>query len=319
MEIGSSVSKGVLSDVRYRDLLTLHFDWWYFDQGFGWRGKKPEARAVMDLAVKVGKKTRGNCLLSATTTKYPKGTLIDKEEIFAHIRGIVENFPEIKFWDCTHESLNPLGSLRNSFPKQILGEKWQEIVFKYAHSLDSTLNLFYCDYFRGGIKWQAAYHMVSAWLDKGIPIKGISLQLHSNLKPSFTKKFSTLNTEECLKWMKKFRQLGLVIHVPETVCWQPSTTRSVLNKSELFDNTKERLLNVSGRILCAGWDIEEAQALVYRELANICLVSGVEMQGYWSAFDSYPWNWIGNRAKAGLWDENYQPKPCFYQILRSSQ
>ncbi len=316
MEIGSSVNIAALNDAKYLELLSTHFDWWYYDQGFGWKGDKPQAKAITKLALDSGKKLRGNCLLSATTTKYPKGTFVDKEEIFSHIRGILENFPEINHWDCTHEALNPLGELRNSFPNQILGPQWQEIVFKYAHSLNTKLSLFYCDYFRGRPKWQAAYQMISRWLDQGIPVKGISLQLHSNLKPSFSGKFATLNIEECSEWMDKFRNdLKLVIHVPESVVWQPEVRFDRQQaKAVPYSPVKERVNHLSGRLLQRFWDVEDAQMLVYGQLASACIKADAEMQGYWSAFDSYPWNWIGNRSKAGFWDENYIPKKCFSVI-----
>lgn len=313
MEIGSSVNAAVLHDTKYLELLRTHFDWWYYDQGFGWEGNKPEARSVTDLALNLGKKIRGNCLLSSTTTKYPAGISLDKEAIFAHIRGILSNFPEIKHWDCTHEALNPLGILRNSFPRQILGDSWQEHVFKYAHSINSNLILFYCDYFRGQRKWRAAYQMISRWLDKGIPVKGISLQFHSNLKPDFFGKMATLNIEQCSEWMENFQKLNLVIHVPETVVWQPSDSLN-LKSQKTFSHTKERLNYASGLLLRAGWDVEEAQLTVYKNLKDICLKANVEMQGYWSAFDSYPWNWIGNRSNAGFWDRSYTPKKCFSVI-----
>jgi GH35 family endo-1,4-beta-xylanase len=313
--IGSSVNKGVLADKVYRDNLIQYFDWWYYDQGFKWQGEGNDlCRKVVDLAVLHGKKLRGNNLTSATSQ-------ITKEEIsvmllIKHLENCFEQFPEIIHWDAVHESTADNGFSRKCIWKKCLGNEWEAKVFQLAHKISPNVSLFYCDYFRDKRKWSAVYQKILSWLDRGIPVHGISIQLHSNLRPSVLGKNASLNIGEAESWMKRFKSLGLLLHVPEIVVWQPSVVVDVRNFQGKANLYKELLRKGMGDYLLFTEDVDELQSKVYGQIINACTNVNADMIGFWSSFDKYPWNWVGNRAKGGFWDKEFIPKKNF-EVLRN--
>lgn len=317
MLYGSSVKFSGLVSNQYLDLLDKHFQCWYPDSGFGWEGNSKAARAVVNFAVERGKILRGNCLLSCTTHGWSgeKIASLTDIDIYRHVSSILMNFPEIEHWDCTHEAIADNGSMRRTPWIGILGEDWQEQVFRLARTNSCRdVKLFYCDYFRTNAKFQKAYELIRGWLDKPIPIDGISLQLHANLKPSVTGRYSTLDLGMCEGWISAFKDLGLVVHCPEIVVWQPAdgipSLRSIGNKSDI---KKEHIRSLVGSAMMnLKLDIAEMQAETYEKIVDMCERCGVEIAGFWSAFDTYPWNWIGNRSRGGFWDKDYKMKSQKY-------
>ncbi|HBE19181.1 MAG TPA: hypothetical protein DEG17_19765 [Cyanobacteria bacterium UBA11149] len=310
---GSSVGYAVLHDLIYRERLVQYFDWWYPDQGFNWMGLGNEkAREVIDLAVKHGKKLRGNSLASAT---FKVTSDVTKKSAIAHLEAIISQFPEIICWDAIHESMGDNGHPRNCAWRKGLGSEWEKLILTWANKIRPDIQLFYCDYFRTKIKWKSCYEKIKSWVENGISIHGVSIQLHSNLRPSVLGRFASLNIKEAEYWMKKFKDLGLLLHVPEIVVWQPArylNLSSLRGKSNVY---KEIIRKGLGDYLLASSDVEALQCKVYRQIVDMCVRCGADLIGFWSAFDAYPWNWVGNRAKAGLWDEDFIPKKSFYQLF----
>ncbi len=311
---GTSINKGVLDDSQYLGLAVKYFDWWYFDNGFKWQGQGNEiCRHTYQLALANGKKLRGNNLVSATSRITKRS--VSNLEILNHLRITFEQFPEIAYWDAVHESTADNGSLRRCVWRETLGDNWEEEIFQMAHKVAPSKKLFYCDYFRDKRKWIVVYEKISGWLDRKIPIHGVSIQLHSNLRPSVLGKNASLNIKEAEYWMKKFKVLEILVHVPEIVVWQPQVivdVRNFIGKADLY---KEVLRKGMGDFLLFTENVEKLQANVYRQIINACIKSKVDMIGFWSAFDRYPWNWLGNRSKAGFWDEGFSQKKCF-EILK---
>ena len=308
VKIGSSVNFAGLKDAPYLSLLKKHFTYWYPDCGLSWRGrndsdepdKNKKFRECYQLAKTLGKKIRINNLTSATN-KIVIGIPAEKE-IMRHRESVMGEFNGD--YDCVHETLDDNGSLRKCPWRFALGYGWQEKILLWAKEINPESRLFYCDYFRTEAKWAGAYQMVSGWINAGIPIDGISIQLHSNLIP-------LLNLKRAEYWMRKFKDLGLIIHVPEIVVWQPAVSvdlNKLKGKSSLH---KEILRKGGGDFLLTFANVERLQQRMYERIVDTCYRVQAEMIGFWSAFDSYPWNWVGNRAKAGLWDINYHPKKAF--------
>ncbi len=312
--IGSSVKFPGLKDERYLYLLTEYFDCWYPDNGFRWqeKGKADDnswSREIVTLANQRGKTIRGNNLISATNVIVKRE--VAEWEVRYYLEKTMEQFPEIEYWDAVHESTTDNGGDRNCVWKRSLGEDWEASMFEWAHELNPETKLFYCDYFRSKKKWESVWKKVIKWLERGIPIHGISVQLHSNLRPSVLGKNASLNIKEAEWWMTRFKTLGLLLHVPEIVVWQPAITADIRNFQGKANLYKEVLRKGMGDFLLFAENVEKLQSKVYAEIVKACMSANADMIGFWSVFDTYPWNWIGNRAKAGFWDEQYLPKENF--------
>ncbi|MEQ9549946.1 MAG: endo-1,4-beta-xylanase [Coleofasciculus sp. G3-WIS-01] len=260
----------------------------------------PLAKTVSDFAIANGKKLRGNHLFNSLT--------IGKTEQYKKVSEILKEFPEIKYWDCCLELIGDSGRFRNSIIQSEIDR-----CFLVAKTQLPDATFFYCDYYRDSRKWQKTYELIDSLLSKDIPLGGLSIQLHSNLRPPIAKDCLTLDWQVHKIWMNRIKtDFGLLIHVPEIVCWQPATKLTFKEVKSLNKNSnirRELLRTGAGFFLDRFWDVEDLQLKAYSTLIDSC--QGLaDMVGFWSAFDASPWNWFGNRAKAGFWDENFIPKPA---------
>ena len=250
--IGSSVRHDGLTNPKYIELLSKYFDYWYSDCGFGWQEKgivnhNRKTKEISMVALENGKQIRGNNLCSATNVIVKRE--VAHHEIHYYLQETLGQFPEIKYWDAVHEATTDDGHLRKCVWRKSLGEDWEAGIFWRAHEISPGVKLFYCDYFRDKRKWSAVYERVLGWLDRKIPIHGISVQLHSNLRPSVLGKNVSLNIKEAEYWMKKFKALGLLLHVPEIVVWQPAVTADIRNFQGKANLYKEVLRKGMGDFL----------------------------------------------------------------------
>jgi endo-1,4-beta-xylanase len=83
-------------------------------------------------------------------------------------------------WDVVNEALNDDGTLRDTIWLRNLGEGYIADVFRWAHSVDRNVKLFYNDFNLEffGPKSDAAYALVKHLLAQGVPIDGIGFQGH---------------------------------------------------------------------------------------------------------------------------------------------
>lgn len=296
MKIGTSVKAELLGDKRYTELLVNHFDYLYSNANFNSPNQIKKAKRVSDFALKNGKLLRGNCLISHH--QYPDKNLIKSK---------LQIFPEITEWECAHELIG-YGGFRKGWNQEKL-----EACFHIAKEHSDCL-LFYADYFRSEKKWENCYQVLESALEKKTPIDGLSIQLMSNLKASSANP-TTLDLKVAEKWMKKIKSdFKIKIIAPETVVWQPvDFNQSIFFIRECINykyacNIKKEALRSFANLILPPFQVEYLQYKAYQQIISVCANSGCDLIGFWSAFDSSPWNWYGNRCKAGLWDESFRPK-----------
>lgn len=303
MKIGTSVNASLLKNKKYTDLLVRHFDCLYSDSNFNSPNQIRRAKLISQFAADHDKSLRGNCLISHY--QQPDKHLIKSKLL---------TFPEIKEWECVHEVIS-YGKFRKGWSQ----EKLEACFFIAKEQRDDAL-LFYADYFRGKRKWEKCYQMLDSALTKGTPVDGLSVQLMSNLKASILSP-TTLDLKIAKKWIKKIKaDFKIKIIAPETVVWQPvdfnqsiSFIQECIDRKYACDYKKEALRSLSN-LLIAPFSIDFLQYKAYQSILNMC-ASDCELFGFWSAFEASPWDWYGNRCKAGLWDENFNPKKAADLLL----
>ncbi len=307
ISIGSSVNHKIFENKIYRDLLTK-FDYLYADGSFR-ENNLAQNREIINFCIQNNKKIRGNCIISSPCiSKFPN---ISKQQIEYQVKDranfLFSNFPEINYWESVHECFDDNGSLRKQAYSSSLGENWIFTVNKWIKQVAPDSNkLFYCDYFRDDRKLSSVYNFIKS---EKSTFDGISIQLHSNIFPQ-------LNPALIKTWIKKFKSLGLLIHCPETVVWQPAESLNIRDFKKKVDINRETVRFRAGQVLKALSDVESTQAKIYHDLVLAAIEGGADMVGFWSAFDTAPWNWVGNRAKAGLWDEKYKPKKALIELQK---
>ncbi len=143
------------------------------------------------------------------------GNPVSKEVLLGrlkeHIKEVVSRYKgKIYAWDVVNEAVADNDSLflRESPWLKIAGEGYIAKAFQWAHEADPTAQLFYNDYnteFPG--KRDKIYKLLKKLLEAGVPINGIGLQGHWNLKNPSEK--------ELRETIEKFSSLGLKIQITE--------------------------------------------------------------------------------------------------------
>jgi endo-1,4-beta-xylanase len=112
------------------------------------------------------------------------------ELLRSYIHAVVGRYKgKVAYWDVVNEAIddrkngNPC-NLRDSFWFRKLGSDFLVLAFEFAHEADRSAKLYYNDYGIEtlGPKADAAFQMVKDLKAKGVPIDGIGMQWHLNVK-----------------------------------------------------------------------------------------------------------------------------------------
>ena len=202
-----------------------------------------------------------------------------------HITTVVGHFAgRISAWDVVNEAVLPDGRLRESFWLRNLGPRYVKDAFRWARLADPTAKLYYNDYGNEGVsdKTNAVHGWLRTWLDQGVPIDGVGLQVHRRLRGATW--FATAHT------MRRFARLGLVTRVSEMDV--------ALDKPA----DKGRLAN---------------QAIVYYDTMRACLSPGTRCESFsvWGLSDRY-WTEGGAYRCCGLlFDREFRKKPAYFGLV----
>jgi endo-1,4-beta-xylanase len=170
------------------------------------------------------------------------------------------------------------------------GTKYIEQAFRWAREADPKALLFYNDYNAETInpKSDAIYAMAKDFKSRGVPLDGIGLQMHVNLKTNLSRLGENI---------QRLTDLGIQVHITELDVAIP--------------------LNPDG----APIDPEalQKQAKIYGEIASTCLrFKGCTAIQTWGITDRYSWIPGSSKGKNGLalpLDRDYQPKPAYAALL----
>jgi endo-1,4-beta-xylanase len=190
----------------------------------------------------------------------------------------------------------PLG---NGFWLQHLGEDYIALAFRFAHEADPDAVLFYNDYDHGdaaGPKSDRIYALLKKLLAAGVPVHGVGLQLHCNLRKPPLRAAVLAN-------FRRLAALGFRVHITE--------------------------LDVA---IFGGAGSVEAQLVrqtaVYRDIVSAAVESGVcEAIVRWGFTDPFIQRGLNRRNKQPedaptllwLFDADYRPKPASAAVAEALQ
>ncbi|MCI0711709.1 MAG: endo-1,4-beta-xylanase, partial [Chloroflexi bacterium] len=191
--IGAAAWTHHLSDPRHRDLLGGQFNMLVHEhqakfcmvqeqQGvFDFR----DVDRLMAFAEENDMVVRGHTLIwhSCEPAWLSNGNF-NREEAIAimrdHIYTVVGRYKgRIPIWDVVNEAIDGT-TYRDTPLYRMIGEDYIELAFRFAHEADPDALLFYNDYGAEGLnpKSQMIYTMVSDFVERGVPIHGVGLQMH---------------------------------------------------------------------------------------------------------------------------------------------
>jgi endo-1,4-beta-xylanase len=201
-----------------------------------------------------------------------------------HIDTVMGRYAgRIAHWDVVNEPFEEDGSLRDSFWRVGLGDGYIAEAFHRARQADPDADLYLNDYNVEGInaKSDAMYELVRDLLAQGVPIDGVGLQGHLILGQVP----STLQEN-----IARFAALGVDVAITE--------------------------LDIRIQLPATPQELEQ-QAQDYAEVVNACLaVARCVGLTVWSFTDRHSWipEFFPGEGAALPWDEEYEPKPAYYEI-----
>ncbi len=199
----------------------------------------------------------------------------------------------IPIWDVVNEAVADSGSGLRATPwREMIGDDYVELAFRFAHEADPDALLFYNDYSGEGMtgKANAIYDMVKDFVARGVPINGVGLQAHFTV--------GSINAASIARNIQRLGELGLQVQITEMDDrYDGATTDSILQR----------------------------QASDYHSLMDVCLDSEYCTAFItWGVNDKYSWlrspslGFFNNTTVDPLlFDDNYQPKPAYDALIDS--
>lgn len=105
------------------------------------------------------------------------------ERMHNHIATVVGRYKgRIYGWDVCNECWNSDGTMRDTKWREIIGDDYMELAFRFAHEADPDAELYYNDYdMSKPAKYRAVCQMVRDFQAKGIRIDAVGMQSHNGL------------------------------------------------------------------------------------------------------------------------------------------
>jgi endo-1,4-beta-xylanase len=190
--IGVALSKAHLADPQYA-AAALEFNYVTPENEMKWDVTEPQqgnftfqdGDAIVDFAAARGMKVKGHTLvwhnqLPDWLTSLSASAL--RTAMTDHIAGVMEHYKgKVIAWDVVNEAFEEDGQLRSSIWSQKLGATFIDDAFKAARAADPTVKLYYNDYDIESDypKADSVYEMVKSMKERGIPIDGVGMQMHT--------------------------------------------------------------------------------------------------------------------------------------------
>ena len=299
LRIGATLETVQIDDADYAGTLAREFNAltaenamkWYSIQAtrgvFDFSG----ADAVLEFAEANDMEVRGHALIWAQDAYTPDWVkaITDPDELRTvvreHIRTVLDRYHgRITRWDVVNEPLASGGSgPSDSVFRRVLGPDWLAEVYRYAHEVDPTielwLNEFGADWVPG--KHQALLDLVGGMREDGVPLDGVGLQTHRISVDGPTP--ATFEGQ-----LRDYADLGLKVAITELdVAVSPEDPKGL-----------------------------ERQAIVYRTIVSACLaVPACEEVTMWGVTDRDTWldsqPFYEPPTRPLLFDEQFQPKAAY--------
>lgn len=210
-----------------------------------------------------------------------------------HVQSVVSHYKDqVNMWDVVNEGVNEDGSLRQSIWERIIGSKYIDLAFQWAHEANPRAHLFYNDYDAEGmgVKSDAVYKLLKGMVERGIPIYGVGLQMHISIdRPPVP--------SDVIANMQRLAALGLKVQVTEM---------------DVQIEIQADPRSLTERL--------EFQAQTYSAILRSCLaVKGCESFTMWGFTDRYTWipQAVGHPDQPLIFDENYRPKPAYKALVQT--
>lgn len=160
-----------------------------------------------------------------------------KEEATAmmedYIKTIMERYKgKIAYYDVVNEMFEEDGSFRNTIWYKLMGEDYIAHALKTARAADPDAKLYLNEYNNeniGNAKADAMFNLVKKFVDEGIPIDGVGMQLHLATDLPFDKEAIRAN-------VKRYADIGIDVSFSEVDVRMPD--RKANDENEIKKQTE---------------------------------------------------------------------------------
>jgi len=306
-KFGAAISAGLMrSKAAYKDVVTREFSSITTENAMKMSFIHPsidtynwtDADFLVDFAVQNGKRLHGHTLNwyknpPGWVTSFQGDSTAWEALLKTHIQTIVSRYKgRVASWDVVNEAFEENGTLRNSIWVQKLGEDYIARCFQYAHQADPEALLFYNDYGHeyGPTKRTAILNLVTGLKNRGIPVHGIGMQMHTRVNRA---------DADLAKAIETAAATGLLVHISE------------LDIAVNPDNDKNMVWTDA---------LANQQALKYKHIVKAYnAIPKAQQFGIttWNVSDAD--SWIPGQYNRPDWplpfDANYERKPAYQGIL----
>lgn len=318
--IGASIDVGMLkTDLLYRNTLVMQHSSITTENTLKWPLVHPSQNAfdfsggdfIADFCTMNQKRLHGHCLIWYQSN--PEwlnnfvGDSLAWEALFkTHIQTVVSHYKgKVTGWDVVNEAFHDEdGSLRvqdkntgDNFDDgciwaRHLGRGYIARAFQYAREADPQALLFYNDY---GQEWSARktdsiLAMVNDFKTMGVPIDGLGIQMHTDIKAS---------NDGITNALQKLSLTGLLIHISELdISVNPANDASVVFTPALSAQQADKFAFIVGK---------------YKTLVPALKQYGITT---WNVGDKDSWirTYLKRKDWPLLFDDSYLRKPSFYSF-----
>jgi endo-1,4-beta-xylanase len=200
-----------------------------------------------------------------------------------HIFAVAGHYQgQLVSWDVVNEALNygpPYVLRSDSIWGNTIGPSYIDSAFQFARAADPNALLYYNDTGGEGLgpKSDAIYNLVADLVARGIPIDGVGLEMHLNLKQPLPP--------------ADLAALGLIVSITEMDVETPDplTPDKMVAQAQIYNNVVSTCLAAAKCVAFGTWGISDAYSWI-------------------------PSTYPGNSGGL-LFDTQFQPKPAYNAVL----
>ena len=282
------------------------------------------ADSIVSFGMRNGMVIIGHCLLWHSQTpawvfQDTTGKPLTRDALLArlkdHIFTVAGRYKgKVKGWDVVNEAVGDDGLMRKSKWMEIIGPDYVEKAFEFAREADPDAELYYNDYnieLKG--KRAGVIKLVKSLQEKGIKVDAIGIQGHWHLDAP--------PLQEIDESFKEYAALGCKVMITEfevNVIPEPNIVGAEISQRGKYDeklNPYPKSFPDSMQVVLAN----RYAALFDLFVKNRDVITRVT---FWGLHDGYSWknNWpIPGRSNYPLlFDRNYQPKPAYDAVIKTT-
>lgn len=301
--IGAAVNMDALQqDEHYRQTLSREFNMVTPENVMKFDAVHPQPStytfasgdALVAFAQQHGMEVRGHTLVWhralpewITSTTYTRAQLL--QILHDHITTVVKHFRgQVRSWDVVNEALQDDGSYNPSVWYNTIGPEYIDMAFRWAHEADPQALLYYNDFGAegAGVKSDAVYSLVKGMLQRGVPINGVGLQMHTDI-------VDLVPPADVQANMRRLVALGVKVEITEMDVKLQGDSRPLADKLQI-------------------------EGSYYHDMLQACLsVKGCDAFVMWGFTDRYTWinHLTGNVDQPLIFDAAYRPKPSYHGLI----